>query len=388
MINIDKLLEKPIETLFAVFFNTTVNDQNNFEIKSEYRQSIFLKIPSDSHSQTSNQLTKKYSLDFKCVGKTKIITTIENDKNINLDDFLNLVYKKILVRFKELPNNYPFDAEMAVAIFIFRGSVDFNHGFYSVDFKNLNKQYVENFFKLLLSSDDLLSRLNLNFRELQPQFISGSNIRNPQVRVNLKWFYDNTIDIIKTVNKYKADVLIKNVGDLGSVHQYNSFEGRLIFYKQSISGKVLTDTEINTLRTELDFSLKAEQELGTVFSKRNQKIVSFARETFDDVCVGCKDKYQIGDRSFVMPRNDRYYFEINHVVAYSNDSNSVDVLDNLVKLCPTCHRALTPGRAYETLQKKIIKNMIYSRKEVEDFIISMMQDNPSSPVDYVFSMLK
>ena len=91
------------------------------------------------------------------------------------------------------------------------------------------------------------------------------------------------------------------------------------------------------------------------FGIRNQKIVAYAREIFEDICVGCGDKYRIEDRSFKMPRNNRYYFEINHVVAYANDSKAVDVLDNLVKLCSTCHRVLTLGRAYPDLQKEIIK---------------------------------
>ncbi len=388
MINIDKLLEKPIETLLVVFFNTTQNKDNNFEIKSEYRETKFLKITENSHKNTALLLSNKYFLDFNCINKTAIVAIIENDKKINTEDFLNLVYEKIIVYLKKLPSDYLLDIEMALALFTLRGSADFNHGFYSVDIKNSNNVYLDNFFKLLLSSDDLLSRLNLNFRELQPQFVSGSNKRNTQVRINLKWFYDNAISKIKEINKYKADVLSKNNKKLGEVRKYSSFEDRLIFYRQSIIGRKLKEKEVVSLRKSLDFSFQDGKDSDNSFFRRNQKIVSYAREIFPDICVGCDNKYQINDRSFIMPRNDRYYFEINHVIPYSNDSSSVDVLDNLVKLCPTCHRALTPGRAYDTLQKEIIKNMINSRKEVKNFIISMMQNNQSSPIDYVFSILK
>ena len=34
---------------------------------------------------------------------------------------------------------------------------------------------------------------------------------------------------------------------------------------------------------------------------------------------------------------------------------SGDILENLVKLCPACHRALTPNRAEESYQKKLLK---------------------------------
>lgn len=388
MINIDQLLEKPIETLFAVFFNTIQNNENNFEIKSEYRETKFLKIPNNSHEQTKIQLSRKYGLDFQQVNNTMIVAIVVNNKNWNLDEFFNAIYETILFRLNKLPSNYLLDAELALALFIFRGSADFNHGLYSVDLKNPTPSYVDNFFKLLLSSDELLSRLNLNFRELQPQFVAGTNIRNTQIRINLKWFYDNVIEIFDSINQYKTDILVKNVTMLGEVRKSRSFEERLIFYRQSVLGRKLTEKEVDTLRQELEFSLQIEQTPDNIFIVRNQKIVSYARETFNDVCVGCGDRYNITDRSFKMPRNDRYYFEINHVIAYANDSDTVDVLDNLVKLCPACHRALTPGRAYDTLQKAIIEKMINSRAEVENFIKSMMPNTFLSPIDYVYSMLK
>lgn len=388
MINIDKLLEKPIETLFVVFFNTVQNNQSNFEIQSNYRETKFAKLSNDSYLKTAQNLSEKYKLDFVCSGSTKIISTIENNKNLNIDQFLDYIYKAIISKLNKIPKDYQLDIEMALALFIFRGSADFNHSFYSVDLKNPTTSYVDNLFKLLLSSDELLSRLNLNFRELQPQYITGKNIRNTQVRINLKWFYDNVILNFINLNKYKSDILAKNIKNLGDLRQYPSFEERIIFYRQSVFGRKLKDEEIKTLRQELQFSLQKENIPGATFINRNQKIVSYARETFEDICVGCGDKYKIEDRSFKMPRNDRYYFEINHVISYANDSDTVDVLDNLVKLCPTCHRALTPGRAYGTLQKSIIEKMINSRKEVSNFVTSMIPSNFSSPVDYVFSMLK
>lgn len=389
MINIDQLSQKPIETLFAVFYNTVQDKYGNFEIQSNYRESKFLKMPSDSYITTATQLSKKYLLDFQYDSGTTIIATILNNKNWDLETFLDAIYTLILTRLTKIPENYLLDVELALALFIFRGSADFNRGYYSVDLKGVTlKHYLDNFFKLLLSSDDLLSRLNLNFRELQPEFYSGKNLRNTQIRINLKWFYDNVIAKFEYINQYKADLLTENITILGDTREYHNFEERLIFYRESVLGRELTDDEVRSLREELEFSLRIETGAGTPFILRNQKIVSFARETFKDICVGCGDRYDIADRSFKMPRNGRYYFEINHVIPYSNDSATVDVLDNLVKLCPTCHRALSPGRAYENFQKNIIKKMIYSRREVTDFVVSMMPKTALSPVDYVYSMLK
>lgn len=388
MINIDQLLKKPVETLLVVFFNTVQNNEGNFEIQSNYRQTKFLKITNSSYRQTATQLSKKYGLDFKYNNSAAIAAIIENNRKLNLEEFFSVIYEAILPKLNKLSSNLSLDVEFALALFILRGSADFNHGFYSVDLKNLTYSYFDNFFKLLLSTDDLLSRLNLNFRELQPQFVTGKNLRNTQVRINLKWFYDNVVRQFSHINQYKTKVLEKNIKILGEIRKYRSFEDRLIFYRQSVLGRKLKQQEINSLRRELEFSQKIEPTKDNKFLIRNQKIVSYAREIFDDVCVGCGDHYNIADRSFKMPKDDRYYFEINHIIAYSNDSSTVDVLDNLVKLCPTCHRALTPGRAYESLQKSIIKKMINSRIEVKRFIKSMMAGRSLSLVDYVYSKLK
>lgn len=386
--NIDQLLQMPIETLFVAFFNAADEKDGNFEIQSRYGKTKFLPLPADSHKKTAQALTRKYGIDFVQINATTIAATVVNDKRISLDDFLNAIYEKIIVLLNKLPVNYLLDEEIALAMFLLRGSADFNHGLYALDLKKPTPRYVDNIFKLLLSSNSLIERLNLNFRELQPQFAAGKRKRNTQIRINLKWFYKNVITRYPNINKYKTDILRANVRKLGEVHAYHTFEERLIFYRQKILGRELTQNEINALRQDLDFREPAEVATENKFSIRNQKIVAFARETFEDRCVGCGDQYDIKDRSFLMPRNNRYYFEVNHVIAYANDSEAVDVLDNLVKLCPACHRALTPHRAFPELQRHIIENMLGSRPEVSKFVSSMMSADYKSPVDYVFDRLK
>lgn len=386
--NIDQLLQMPIETLFVAFFNAADEKDGNFKIQSRYGKTKFLPLPADSHKKTAQALTRKYGIDFVQINATTIAATVVNDERISLDDFLNAIYEKIIVLLNKLPVNYQLDEEIALAMFLLRGSADFNHGLYALDLKKPTPRYVDNIFKLLLSSDSLIERLNLNFRELQPQFAAGERKRNTQIRINLKWFYKNVITRYSNINKYKTDILRANVSKLGEVHAYHTFEKRLIFYRQKILGRELTQNEINALRQDLDFREPAEVATENKFSIRNQKIVAFARETFEDKCVGCGDQYDIKDRSFLMPRNNRYYFEVNHVIAYANDSEAVDVLDNLVKLCPACHRALTPHRAFPELQRHIIENMLGSRPEVSKFVSSMMSADYKSPVDYVFDRLK
>ena len=373
-----------LETLLLLFFNTTQNKDNDFEIQSKYRKSKFLpNIELDySYKITCENLIKKYNINFSIKDSVTICAIIKNTDNLDLDTFLNLVYNIIIIKIVNLEKNYPFDVECALALFILRGSADFNRNLYSVDIKNVSQLYFDNLFKILLSSDVLLNKLNLNFRELQQDYINGRE-RNTQIRINLRWFYDNVMDKYIYLNPYKGKILLENKNIIGSDSYFSSFEERIIFYRKKILNRELSKYEINDLRNELNF----QQNTSDKKISRNQKIVIYAREVFDDICVGCSDKYDIKDRSFKIPKTNRYYLEINHVLPFANDPSQIDVLDNLVKLCPVCHRALAPGRAEESLQIDIINKMIHSRKEIECFINNIKPNNMSD-VEFIFNNLK
>ena len=385
--NVSDISSLKLDTLMAIFFNCDQSTDGNFVIKSTYRETKFLCMERGSYDLTSYQLSTKYGLKFSIQGST-IYTVIVNNERISLGDFIDRVYQYILVRISNERFDYNLDCEMALAMFLFRGSADFNRGYYSVDIKINNPKYYDEMFKILLSSDELLSHLNLNFRELQREYVVGKSRRNTQIRANLKWFYDNVILRYPHLNQYKTDVLQSNIMSLGESTKYKSFEERLIFYKQNILGRALSPMEVAELRRSLDFSEQESVHSHNRFAIRNQKIVTYAREVFPDECVGCKGEYEISTRTFKMPRNGRWYLEINHVVPYANDSERVDVVDNLVKLCPACHRALTPNRAEESLQKHIIDKMLASRDEVLRFVRSMMPNPSLSPTNFVFSKLQ
>lgn len=378
------ILKMPIDTLLATFFN--VEEKNaNFAIVSNYRETNYMQMIPDSHKNTAERLRRKYDLPFRQVGNTKIEAIISNRNSYSLEEFRHLLYEKILQKIFITNAGTNLDREIALALFIFRGSADFIYGFYSVDLKTPSTQFLDDMYKILLSSNDLINRLNLNFREFQPQYIQGVQ-RNTQVRINLKWFFDNIMVHYPDINDYKYKVLLHNHTKLGETKRYNAFIERLTIYRENVISRRLSEHEKEKMREYLNLEISNTDNGQTV--GRNQKIVAFAREAFPDECVGCRNHYNIADRSFIMPRNGRYYFEINHVVPFANDNKKVDVLDNLVKLCPTCHRALTPGRANETLQREIIHNMLESRSEVKQFVLAMKNELFATPEDYVFNALK
>lgn len=387
-IDVNSLLGMKLETLLVAFFNSRETAVGDFEITSKWGKQLGYDADR-AYLETSLQLSSKYGLEFEQVGKSTLRVRISNPNQISFSDFRERLYLGAAGALAEIPDGIDLDVEMALAMFLLRGSPDTKFGFYSVDIKNLDPQYAENIQKLLFSSDKLLNRLNLNFRQLQPQFVAGTNMRNTQIRVNLKWFYDSVMFDNGHLNPYKKAVLDKNIESLGETRLSHTFEDRLIFFQEKIIGRDYTKEERDQLRKELKFLTQAdEQDDGGEFVARNQKIIAYARETFDDVCVGCSDEYPIESRSFLMQRNNRFYFEVNHVISYSSDSKAVDVLDNLVKLCATCHRALTPNRAHVELQKSIISKMLNSRDAVATFVTSRNLTKGLTNVDFVLQNLK
>ena len=99
----------------------------------------------------------------------------------------------------------------------------------------LSEDYIQLLTTLLLNTE-ASSQLNLNFRNLQKQFVENKNKRNTQVRVNIRWFYDNCLNELEKVNKYKADIL--KIGVRLFYKNYfksnNSFLERIIFYRERI----------------------------------------------------------------------------------------------------------------------------------------------------------
>ncbi|PVX38780.1 HNH endonuclease [Pasteurella langaaensis DSM 22999] len=249
----------------------------------------------------------------------------------------------------------------------------------------IHPQYLDNLFKLLTNLPDL-RQLNLNFRELQEQFTTGENQRNTQFRINLRYFYDKVgIDLVQ-VNCFKSDILNKNKELILNKNIAQSdnpnFIERMIFYTNKVFGQHKTNREIEQLRKELGFEydLIIDDKI-----KRNQGIVQYVRVYFPDECAACKQQYPIADRSFKYRNSERYYLEIHHCISFSAD-NTCDQIDNLVKLCPTCHRALTKNRADESYQQHLIRNIFKNSPKTYEFCLNFAGEN--QVLDFVYKRLR
>ncbi|WP_233758680.1 HNH endonuclease [Helicobacter acinonychis] len=186
------------------------------------------------------------------------------------------------------------------------------------------------------------------------------------------------------MNIYKAEIVKQKFGinyaDSGSGYysfdckapafNQNSFQERINFYSTRILDNNLTERDINNLRRELDFDEDTSNDF-----KRNMNITQIVRYQTKDECAACKNKYKIADRSFLLRKNpERYYTEIHHFVSVGREQK-LDVIENLTKLCPTCHRALGRSKTSEQYQKELIKNIINTNEYNLEFASLIFESN-------------
>lgn len=358
-----------------------------FVIESSYKDSKYSpnQLTEKIYQQNNDLLINFSGLDFELNG-TKHQFFIESE--LSCDDFFAHIYRQIQIkRIQENINDDEFSKLILLSFFALRGSPDFKLNFYSLDLPRqiVTSQYLDNLFKLLTNISDL-RQLNLNFRELQEQFVTGENERNTQFRINLRYFYNHFVDNLAQINVFKADILYHNaqlLANKNTAQESKSFVERLFFYRDNVLNQTKTTNEIEQLRKNLGFIY---DEVIDDKVKRNQGIVQYVRAYFPDECACCKNEYPIADRTFKYRNSERWYLEIHHVISFSADQ-TLDQIDNLVKLCPTCHRALTKNRADENYQKQLISKIFIHSPKAKEFCLNFVDDE-NQAIDFVYERLR
>ncbi len=251
----------------------------------------------------------------------------------------------------------------------------------------------------MIFSISLAEALNFNFRELQPEYAQGINQRNAQFRIYLNWYLHH----IGLFNPYKARIaehVFKTtlVGDgiyyklsypPTTEYRGNSFTERAHFYLKSVYQQDLDDKSIERLREQLGWIQKSEE------FRRDSKIINFYRLSTPNVCSACCGDYDIKERSFlslplyqITQRSDSYYTEIHHVISLGKDQE-LDVLANLAKLCPACHKTLKKGSSEEEFQKRLIRNILNRNKDNLEFAqLRFETDDLSTLINRICESLK
>ncbi|WP_120891434.1 HNH endonuclease signature motif containing protein [Helicobacter pylori] len=332
--------------------------------------------------------------------KGTFVFILEND--LHLDE--NAFYKKLL---NLIIDNDFFNRSHSMTLnqkrflsgfFESRGSIDTQRNFLTSD-HFFHSPLEFNKFHYLIDHFTIPSEaLNFNFRELQSEYAQGIK-RNTQFRIYLDWYLYH----IGLFNPYKAKIaehVFKTtlVNDNGyyklsypprTKYHGNSFIERVHFYLKNVYQQDLDDKSIEKLREQLGFIQDSEE------FRRDSKIISFYRLSTLNVCNACCDDYDIKERSFIsLPlyqitqRSDSYYTEIHHVISLGKDKE-LDVLENLAKLCPTCHRALRKGASAEEFQKRLIRKILKRNKDNLEFAkLRFETDDFLTLIDKVYESLK
>ncbi|MFT2704375.1 HNH endonuclease [Helicobacter pylori] len=373
---------------------------SRFQIKNgciygvcSYKASKFICGYEESKTQVLsalNTLSKHQIWRFNQGSVTKIKGTfvfiLEND--LQLDE--NSFYKKLL---NSLIDNDFFNLSRSMTpnqrlflsgFFESRGSIDTQRNFLTLDYFFHSPLEFKKFHYLIDFFNIPSEALNFNFRELQPEYAQGINQRNAQFRIYLNWYLYH----IGLFNPYKAriahhifkttlvdDGIYYKLRDRPTTeYRGNSFIERAHFYLKNVHQQDLDDKSIEKLREQLGWIQESEE------FRRDSKIINF---------------YRIKERSFIslplykITQNpNSYYTEIHHVISLGKDKE-LDVLANLAKLCPACHRALKKGASEERFQKRLIENILNHNKDNLEFAqLRFETDDFPTLINRIYESLK
>ncbi|WRE03528.1 HNH endonuclease [Helicobacter pylori] len=367
---------------------------SRFQIKNgciygvcSYKASKFICGYEESKAQVLsalNTLSKHQIWRFNQESVTKIKGTfvfiLEND--LQLDE--NSFYKKLLNSlidndfFNRSPRSMTPNQRLFLSgFFESRGSMDTQRNFLTLDYFFHSPLEFKKFYYLIDFFNIPSEVLNFNFRELQPEYVQGINQRNAQFRIYLNWYLYH----IGLFNPYKVriahHIFKTTLIDDGIYYKLsypptteyrgNSFIECAHFYLKNVHQQDLDDKSIEKLREQLGWIQESEE------FRRDSKIINFYRISTPNVCNACCSDYNIKERSFIslplykITQNpNSYYTEIHHVISLGKDKE-LDVLANLAKLCPACHRALKKGASEERFQKRLIENILNHNKDNLEF---------------------
>ncbi|RVY65671.1 HNH endonuclease [Helicobacter pylori] len=391
---------------------------SRFQIKNgciygvcSYKASKFISGYEESKARVLNALNTLsahpiWQSNQESVTKIKgtFVFILENDLHLDENAFykklLNLIIDNDFFNRSHLMNLMtPNQKRFLSGFFESRGSIDTQRNFLTLDYffhspLEFNKfHYLIDFFNIPSEA------LNFNFRELQPEHAQGINQRNAQFRIYLDWYLYH----IGLFNPYKAriaehvfkttlvrDGIYYKLRDRPKTeYRGNGFIERAHFYLKNVYQQDLDDKNIEKLREQLGFIQDSEE------FKRDSKIINFYRLSTPNVCSACCDDYDIKEKSFlslplyqITQKSDSYYTEIHHVISLGKNKE-LDVLENLAKLCPTCHRALKKGASAEGFQKRLIGKILKRNKGNLEFAqLRFETDDFLTLIDRIYESLK
>lgn len=368
-----------INRILFIFFNGDYKE-DTIELKRQKTNTI-CDVSSDVNNYENYLGTKcDYEKKELADGKYKHIFrfTIEMEK---VDIYSRAdVLKKVIT----LMNSNEISVDSLLNALIFRASNDDTTNYMAIDIKADFAKDKDSCSILYLLVNKVLdaSYINLNPRTLQPE---ASNTKNIQLRINRNYLANNLSTFLSSEFENILKDLENKSGNNAKVENFNQ-KWEIIMRFLGKNATDLDDTEISEYRKKYGYPEDCSDE----DVKRSSTLRKLIWDTQEHKCFACCDKYSLEERSFKLRNEpDKYYLEIHHILPFSKYKLKSDNPNNLVKLCPACHRALTPNRAEEEYQKELIRNIIKNNYGFNDFLIKEINYDSidETVVDFVYQNL-
>ena len=341
-------------------FNNKINFEEYY-LKHQLKLKKFLgdefEIKLNSEIKKNYEFTKKMNLGISIIFENDI----KNDNGI--DEELNILNKieKELIETSENSKRF-----FLIGLMDSRGSLDFTANFISIDIADKNKPNIVR--KKLNKFNDLLG-LNFNYN---PRILQkNSDRKNDQFRINLNYYIGKygflnpfKIEYYKKVNKnYKENsnkfifidekyskIILKKINNSSKNLKINDLHQKLNEEKISNEEK---EKIINIYRKENNLFFDTDDEI--LYS--NQNIKNSAKIQANYSC------FFENHKTFEAKSNNKNYVEAHHLIPFSKRNKfdtSIDIEENIICLCPNCHRKIHLGINRDI--EKMLKILLDKRK--------------------------
>ena len=364
--------------------NIEINGNNYFYAYSSFKGSQRIYRNEFDFDELSKEIVSKfnkmsgyYNWNIETVTETKIEIRfyVLNDVGMSKDMFFKCLYQKAMSSLWMLDEELTEPKkEFIRGFFEARGSVDTTAKYISSDYFYDNRLELKKCVTITNNIGIPIQYVNFNARNLQPQYVSGENRRNAQLRIN-SFYYAKEIGF---VNRYKAEIFDRSFSSRGRIEK----DGIIYFDVDLPEKRMSSDSYISLLNFYTDFIYKKEitpeivsqlrQQRGLDDDrnhqglKRDSAIIELFKKISPDKCAICG----ITD-TFLNQRTGKQYFEIHHVISFCN-GKKVDNIANLVKLCPTCHELMKKNKAPKYEQIKAIIKILNEHQDIYEFACSYL----------------
>lgn len=243
-----------------------------------------------------------------------------------------------------------------------RGSIDFTGHFFSIDLAQKdNPEIIKR--KLNRMYDIIGFKFNYNPRLLQ----ENSNQKNDQFRINLEYF-------IGTYGFFRPSLInyYKKVTDI-----IMTIEDEFIFKDLQYINKKLSTITKNFEVNEFAISIKGLSKKEKLLKAKEYRLEKFDFDSEEEILYSSNNTKEESKKianykceldnehiTFTSKSTNNPYVEAHHLIPFSKRNKfdvNIDILENLVSLCPNCHRKIHLSKDDEKI--KLLESLYEKRKE-------------------------